>query len=387
VNLLVLQGGGPTPVVNASLFGVVDEARRSKEFGRALGARVGFEGAIRGDVFDFASVSDIDLQRLKLSPGAALKSTRHKLSGPDIASILTQLTRLDVGALLVIGGNGTLRGADLISHAAAAADGKLRVIGVPKTIDNDIPGTDRCPGFASAARHAAQAVRDLGMDVRTLPQPVSIFETMGRTAGWIAGATILGKLDADHAPHLIYLPETPFDTEKFLADVDRVVRRFGWCVAVVNEGIRTVTGAPVYEVADATQRDALGRAMPGGVAVHLADVVTRNLKIRCRWEKPGLTGRASMLHVAPQDLIDAETVGRAGVRAAIEGHRGVMVALTPLGSAQPTKLVRLAAHAGGERVVPRDWLDAQSDTAVAQPFVGYVKPLVGELTAYPPPLV
>ena len=383
MNVLVLQGGGPTPVVNTSLFGVVDEARRSGEFARVLGARRGFEGLIRNDVLDFATVSDADLQQQRQSPGASLGSTRHKLSDADITTILDRLDAHDIGALLVIGGNGTLRGADLISRAA---NSKLRVIGVPKTIDNDIPGTDRCPGFASAARHAAQQVRDLGMDVRTLPQPVSIFETMGRTTGWLAGSTILGKLDADHAPHLIYLPETPFEVEKFVADVDRVVKRLGWCVAVVNEGIRTASGAPVYEVADASQRDALGRAMPGGVAVHLANVATRQLKIRCRWEKPGLTGRASMLHVAPQDLIDAEVVGRAGVRAAIEGRRGVMVALTPLGSPQPTNFVPLADHAGGERVIPRDWLDAQSDTAVARPFIDYVRPLIGDLAEYAIPL-
>ena len=384
MNLLVLQGGGPTPVVNASLCGVVGEARRLGQFAQILGARYGFEGLVRDDILDFSAVSDDDLQRLKRSPGAALGSTRHKLADADIMTILDRLDALDVSALLVIGGNGTLRGADLISRAA---NDKLRVIGVPKTIDNDIPGTHRCPGFASAARHAAQSVRDLGMDVRTLPQPVSILETMGRTAGWLAGATVLGKIDVDHAPHLIYLPETPFETDKFLADIDRVVARLGWAVAVVNEGIRTASGAPVYECDSATQRDALSRAMPGGVAVHLADVVTRELKIRCRWEKPGLTGRASMLHVAPQDLLDAETVGRAGVRAAIEGDRGgVMVALTPLGSPQPTTLVPLAIHAGGERVIPPAWLEPRSDTAVAPSFIGYVKPLVGDLVPYAIPL-
>jgi 6-phosphofructokinase 1 len=384
VNLLVLQGGGPTPVVNASLFGVVDEARAAGEFERVFGARFGFEGLIRNDVLDFATVSDDDLQRLKNSPGASLGSTRHKLSDADIAIILDRLEALDVGALIIIGGNGTLRGADLIHRAAGD---KLRVIGVPKTVDNDIPGTDRCPGFASAARHAAQSVRDLGMDVRTLPQPVSIFETMGRNAGWLAGATVLAKLDADHAPHLIYLPETLFEAEKFLADIDRVVTRLGWAVVVVNEGIRTTSGAPVYECDSATQRDALGRGMPGGVAVRLADVVTRELKIRCRWEKPGLTGRASVLHVARQDMIDAEAVSRAGVRAAMAGHRGVMVALMPLGAPPPTDLVPLADHAGGERAIPRDWFEARSDTSVTQPFVDYVKPIVGDLIEYAIPFV
>ena len=151
----------------------------------------------------------------------------------------------------------------------------MTVIGIPKTIDNDIAQTDRCPGYGSAARYVAQSVRDLGMDVRTLPQPVSIFETMGRSVGWLAGASVLGRMDPAHAPHLVYMPEKAFDLDHFLDDIDDVVTRNGWAVAVVTEGIRTASGKAVFETDYESQRNALGCAVAGGVAAHLAAHVTR----------------------------------------------------------------------------------------------------------------
>jgi 6-phosphofructokinase 1 len=384
-NLVVLQGGGPTPVVNATLAAGIDEARRCGRFGRILGARNGVEGLIADDLRDLTDISESDLSLLRRSPGASLGSSRQKLADNHLDRIIQHLVARDIRALLMIGGNGSLRGADLIAQAVARQGKDICVIGIPKTIDNDIPGTDRCPGFASAARYAAQAVRDLGMDVRTLPQPVSIYETMGRGVGWLAGATVLAKLDESHAPHLVYLPEKLFHVEHFLRDVDRIVTRLGWAVVVVSEGIRNASGEPVFQSAEPSQRDALGRALPGGIAAHLADVVTRELKIRCRWEKPGLCGRSSLRHVAEQDLIDADAVGRAGVRAAIAGEHGTMVALRPLdGGGNATELLPLA-HNSGERAIPADWLEA-GDTAVGKPFIHYVRRLVGPLIDYAIPL-
>jgi 6-phosphofructokinase 1 len=382
-NLLVIQGGGPTPVLNTTLFGVVDEAM--PRFDRVLGARFGVEGVVRNDLIDLSAVPRNELERLNDAPGASLGSTRHKASAADLDRILETLRRHDVRALIVIGGNGSLRGAQAIADAVTRDGYDCCVVGVPKTIDNDIPATDRCPGFASAARAVAQSVRDLGMDVRTLPQPVSLYETMGRSVGWLAGASVLAMLDENHAPHLIYLPERAFELGRFVGDIDRVVRKRGWAVAVVTEGLKTADGRQVYENATASQRDALDRALPGGVASYLADVVTAELKIRCRWEKPGLCARASILHVSAQDRRDAEIVGRAGVRAAVDGRHAHMVSLRPLGEAEATQIIPLSRAAGGERAVPAEWLD-DSDTAVAPAFVEYVRPLVGSLIDYPVPL-
>jgi 6-phosphofructokinase 1 len=381
----VIQGGGPTPVVNASLYGVIAEA--TSQYERVLGARFGIEGLLRGDLVDLSVIARDELDRLKHSPGAALGSTRHKVVETDLDRILAILRQHAVRALVVIGGNGSLRGAQILADALTRARIDCCVVGVPKTIDNDIPATDRCPGFGSAARYVAQAVRDVGIDVRTLPQPVSLFETLGRNTGWLAGASVLAKLDADHAPHLIYLPERPFEMAGFLGDIDRVVRKLGWAVAVVNEGLKTAAGRPVYENPSASQRDALNRALTGGVAPYLAEIVTRELKIRCRWEQPGLCARASMLHVSQQDRHDAELVGRAGVRAALDQRHAHMIALRPIGdaAAAPYDVIPLTRAAGGERPVPPEWL-ADDATSVTQSFIEYVRPIVGPLADYDVPL-
>jgi ATP-dependent phosphofructokinase / diphosphate-dependent phosphofructokinase len=383
-SILVLQGGGPTPVLNVSLCAVIDEAMQSGKFDRVLGARRGIEGLARGEIVHLTQLSPRELARIRKTPGASLGTTRFKPAATDLDSILATLARFDVRHLVLIGGNGSLRGAHAISEAARAAGYELCVVGVPKTVDNDIPGTDRCPGYASAARYIAQSVRDLGCDVAALPQPVSIIETMGRSVGWLAAATALARRDEREAPHLVYLPEHAFAVDRFIGDVDRVVRKVGHAVVVVNEGIRGADGKLVYEIASSTQRDACDRALPGGVANFLADAVTKNLKIRCRTEKPGLCGRASMLHLSAQDVHDADLVGRSAVRAAVENRSDVMVSLLPLG-AGGCQLVALESAAGKDRPIPAQWLDS-SDLGVNANFLDYVRPLVGELLDYAPPL-
>jgi 6-phosphofructokinase len=382
--LLVLQGGGPTPVVNASLFGVIDEAGKSAKFSQVLGARFGVEGLLKSDFVDLSSVSRAEIERLRTTPGASLGTTRYKPTDADLGRIRDILASNEIRNVLLIGGNGSLRGADAI--AGALKDAGVCVIGIPKTVDNDICCTDRSPGFGSAARYVAQSVRDLGMDVRSLPQPVSIFETMGRGTGWLAAASILAKIDDAHAPHLVYLPERLFDVDRFIGDIDNVVRRLGWAVAVVSEGIRDARG-PIYEVAEASQRDALDRPLPGGVAAHLASLVTKRLNIRCRWEAPGLCGRSSALHVSTVDRADAECVGRHAVRAAIERQTAQMVALLPLaGQDEPARCeLVLLSRVRGDRAFPTEWM-CDDNTSVSPAFVQYARRLVGPLVDYAVPL-
>jgi 6-phosphofructokinase len=383
-NLLVLQGGGPTQVINASLFGVIGEASRSGRFDRVLGARFGIEGLLKEKFVDLSAIDSREIERLRTTPGASLGSTRYKASDAEVQQIAAIVGKHNIRSMLLIGGNGSLRGAAAFAEILQG----VSVIGIPKTIDNDINGTDRCPGFASAAKYVAQSVRDLGMDVRTLPQPVSIVETMGRSVGWLAGAAAIAKLDDDHAPHLIYLPEVAFDVERFLGDLDRVVKEHGWAIAVVAEGLKDSQGRQVYETSEAAHRDALDRPPPGGVAAHLADVVARRLKIRCRWEKPGLMGRCSPHHVSPVDRADAEAVGRRAVRAVVERRTGVMVALASLNDEDDHPRCDLAplSAAQGERCLPADWIVEKENIPMAPAFVRYVGRLVGELIDYPLPL-
>jgi 6-phosphofructokinase 1 len=201
---------------------------------------------------------------------------------------------------------------------------------------------------------------------------------MGRSVGWIAAAASLARTDADSAPHLVYIPEVPFEVEEFLSDLSRIVDRLGWAVVVVAEGIRQADGQPVYETRNAAQSDPLKRPMIGGVAQHLATIVGERLGLRCRSEKPGLLGRASIACTAKQDLEDAALVGRTGVQALVSGKTNVMVSLEPIGVESRTRLVPLSDAAGHERTIPKGWLQ-RGPLPVAQPFFDYIRPLVGSI--------
>ncbi len=380
-NLMIVQGGGPTAVFNVSLSSAIAEAVSQQGAGRVFGARYGMKGLAEDDIVELGTMTATDLELLRNSPGAALGSSRYKPTKEDYDRVVENLRRLDIRSMIFMGGNGTMKGAALVSEHCRAAGFSMQVIGVPKTVDNDIAMTDRCPGFASAARYMAQTTRDLGMDIRSLPQPVTILEVIGRSIGWLAAATALAKdIEAD-APHLIFLPERPFDAEKFLADLDRIVSKHGWAIVVATEGIRNPDGSLVYELKDATHLDPLARPMTGGVGQFMANLVGEKLKMRCRTEKPGLIARAAMTQVSAQDQKDAELVGRAGVRALAAGETEKMVSLLPIGTESGFELVPLNEVSDAERPLPAEWiLDAA--IPVGDRFFNYVKPLVGELTPY-----
>jgi ATP-dependent phosphofructokinase / diphosphate-dependent phosphofructokinase len=382
-NLMIVQGGGPTAVFNASLASAISEGVAQPGMGRVFGARYGMQGLVRGDIVELGQMTAGELEFLRNSPGAALGSSRYKPSEDDYDRMVENLRRLDIRFMIFMGGNGTMRGASLVSRHCSDAGFPVQVMGVPKTVDNDIAGTDRCPGFASAARYMAQTARDLGMDIRGLPQPVTILEVIGRSIGWLAAATALAKGREADAPHLIFLPERPFHAERFLADLDRIVTKFGWAIVVATEGIRNTDGSLVYELKDATHLDPLARPMTGGVGQFMANLVGEELKIRCRTEKPGLIARAAMTLVSAQDQKDAELVGRTGVRALAAGETEKMVSLLPLGAAGGSgyALVSFSAVADVERPLPAEWI-LDAEIPVGERFFEYVKPLVGELTPY-----
>jgi ATP-dependent phosphofructokinase / diphosphate-dependent phosphofructokinase len=377
-NLMIVQGGGPTAVFNASLAEIIAEGQRQRSISSIFGSRYGIKGLIEDRIVDLSRASTIELEMLRWTPGAALGSSRHNPSDQELKKLADSLVRFNIDLLVFLGGNGTMRGAEIVGKFCAAQGMDVRVVGVPKTIDNDIAATNRCPGYASAARYIATATRELGADVRSLHQPVTILETMGRSVGWIAAAASLARTDSDSAPHLVYVPEVPFETEAFLSDLSRVLDRVGWAVVVVAEGIRHADGSPVYQTRSAAQSDPLNRPMIGGVAQHLATVVGEKLGIRCRSEKPGLLGRASITCAAEQDFEDAPLVGRAGVQALVSGNNNVMVSLEPVGATLRTRLVPLSEAAGHERTIPREWLQS-GPLPVGQAFFDYLRPLVGPL--------
>ncbi len=380
-NLMIVQGGGPTAVFNASLASAIAEAVSQPEAGRVFGARYGMRGLVEDDIVELGRMSAGELELLRNSPGAALGSSRFKPTEADDDRVVENLRRREIRSIIFMGGNGTMKGAGLVSKHCRDAGFSVQVIGVPKTVDNDIAKTDRCPGFASAARYMAQTTRDLGMDIRSLPQPVTILEVIGRSIGWLAAATALAKAREADAPHLIFLPERPFYAEKFLADLDQIVTKHGWAVVVATEGIRNPDGSLVYELKDATHLDPLARPMTGGVGQFMANLVGEKLKMRCRTEKPGLIARAAMTQVSAQDRKDAELVGLAGVRALAAGETEKMVSLLPLGTENEYELVPLSEVADAERPLPAEWI-VDAPIPVGDKFFNYVKPLVGELTPY-----
>jgi 6-phosphofructokinase 1 len=380
-NLMIVQGGGPTAVFNASLCSAISEAAGPTAIGRVFGARYGMQGLVKDDFVELGQMTAGELELLRNSPGAALGSSRYKPTEDDYDRMVENLRRREIRSMIFMGGNGTMRGASLVSKHCHDAGFSVQVIGVPKTVDNDIAGTDRCPGFASAARYMAQTTRDLGMDIRSLPQPVTILEVIGRSIGWLAAATALAKGREADAPHLIYLPERPFHAESFLADLDQIVTKHGWAIVVATEGIRNPDGSLVYELKDPTHLDPLARPMTGGVGQFMANLVGENLKIRCRTEKPGLIARAARAHVSAQDQKDADLVGRAGVRALAAGETEKMVSLLPLGTESEYELVSLSKVADAERPLPAEWIH-NAAIPVGDEFFNYAKPLVGELTPY-----
>ena len=383
-NLLIVQGGGPTTVFNATLASILRETQAPDAFKNVYGARSGMSGLCSGDVlrFDQAKLDRVDSMRR--SPGAALGSSRFKPSEQDLQHACDTLRRLNVQNLLFMGGNGTMRGANLFRAFCQDRGLALQLIGVPKTIDNDICATDRCPGFGSAGRYIAQSVIDLTMDLRSLPQPVTIVETLGRDVGWIAGAATLGKREPDDAPHVVCLPEIPFELDVFIARIDAAVRRVGWAMGVVSEGTRYADGRPVFEQQMPPTNGLPNRPLIGGVAQYLSGLVTKHTGFRCRSEKPGLLGRSSAAYVSAQDLADAELVGREAVRALLRGETDRMVSLLPLEQANATvcQLVPFSAVSLGSRAVPTEWLSDEG-LGINDACRDYMRPIIGELTFHP----
>lgn len=325
-------------------------------------------------------------RRLEVQAGAALGSGRTLLEDRDLACVLERLRAREVGIVIFIGGNGTMSAARKLSRAAAEArtTPPLRVIGVPKTIDNDVCGTDVCPGYGSAARFVARSVHDAGLDIAAMQDfdDVAIFEVMGRTSGWIAAAASLARGANCVAPRLILLPELAFDEEEFLVQVERWHERDGTCMVVAAEGIRDRQGNFLAERDQVVDRDASGQALvgiAGGPAPYLARLVRERLGLRCRQIRPDMIQRSSSALASEVDRLLAREVGSDAVRAAVEGWSDVMIGLERRDRRWSTVRVPIDQVAGRERTLPEDFI-ARNRFDVTPSFVSYALPLLGDWT-------
>lgn len=373
--LLIIHGGGPTCVLNASTYGVIMEAKKHPEkIGGVFGCMGGVGGLLKRDFRRLDGLGQEKLEQLKSTPGTVIGSSRYPLAADDYARLADVLQEEGFGYVLMSGGNGTMDTCGRL-HRACAPKGILAG-GVPKTIDNDISVTDHSPGFGSAARYIAGAVRAIGEDVKSLPIHVCIVEAMGRNAGWIAAASALARKDSGDAPHLIYLPERPFDEEAFLRDVKALHERQGGVVVVVSEGLKNRDGQPIVPPLFQT-----GRAVYyGDVSAYLAELVIRRLGVKARSEKPGLLGRAQTEMQSSVDRNEAVEAGAEAVRALLDEQSGFMTGFKRV-STEPyrVRLIRIPLEdvTLAERTLPPEYI-APSGHDVTNAFLSWARPLLGD---------
>ena len=374
-NMLIAQGGGPTPVINSSLLGAVREAKRHPEAIETIyGARYGAEGILAGDLIDLGAVPTEQLDLLARTPASAIGSCRRKLTDADYPAVLECFKKFNIRYFFYNGGNDSMDTCNKVYNLAVESGYELHVIGIPKTIDNDLAVTDHCPGFGSAAKYAAASALELAQDVAALPIHVVVMEMMGRNAGWITAASALfTKLMP--CEHLVYLPETDFDKDEFLAAVKEKWARGRGLLVTVSEGIHYAGGAPV---ADSGIVDGFGHKVPGGAAQTLSDMIMNELGLKSRSEKPGLLGRTSVALMSEVDRDEAELAGATAVRAAVEGETGYMVGFRTEREPEyksETILVPLAEVANAEKTFPLEWI---TPGGVTDEFRSYCLPLIGE---------
>ena len=375
-NALIVHGGAPTAVINASLYGAVTEARKHPEIEHFYAA-IGGSGAVLKEHFlDLFTSSEEELELLLHTPGSAIGTSRDPLETEDYDQMAQVIARHNIRYVFFTGGNGSMDTCGKVYQACCRAGVDVKVVGIPKTIDNDISVTDHAPGFASAARYIAETTAEISQDVRGLPIHVCVIEAMGRNAGWIAAASALARSGDGDGPDLIYLPEVPFDEDAFLAEVARLHREKGGVVVVASEGLRKADGEPIVEPIFQ-----VGRAVYyGDVSAHLANLVIRKLGIKARSEKPGIAGRASAAYQSRIDREEAVEAGSTAVRAAVEGKNGVMVGFRRLPGAEyrtETILIPIEEVMLHERTMPKEFI-ADNGHDVTQAFIDWCRPLLGE---------
>jgi 6-phosphofructokinase len=379
--ILVAQGGGPTAVINQSLVGVVQEARRIDGGGTVYGARHGVRGIVNEDFLDLGQETSDNLERVAATPASALGSTRDK---PDLAyckEIFKVLEAHRIGHFFYIGGNDSSDTVRIVSEEARKVGYPLRCVHIPKTIDNDLVGNDHTPGFASAARFVAQAFAGANLDNAALPG-VYVGVVMGRHAGFLTAASALARTFPDDGPHLVYVPERAFSTEQFLADVKAVYDRLGRCIVAVSEGIHDASGTPIAsQLAKTVERDAHGNVQlsgTGALADLLCDQVKDGLKIkRVRGDTFGYLQRSFLGCVSDVDQREAREVAERAVQFALRGDADGSVAIRRVGDyAVEYALVPLESVAGKTRTMEDEFI-AASGTDVTDAFRAYLRPLLG----------
>ena len=380
---IIGQSGGPTSVINASAYGVIRTALDSDVITNVYGAEHGIKGVLNDRLFDMSKEDAAELELLKYTPSSALGSCRYKMKDPDeddtdYKRILEVFKKHDVRYFFYNGGNDSMDTCNKISKFMQKSGYECRVMGVPKTIDNDLFGTDHCPGYASAAKYIATSCMEVYQDARVYDTGmICIIEIMGRHAGWLTAAAALAA-EYGAGPDLIYLPETDFDMEQFLSDVARVYKERGNCMVAVSEGIHYADGSFVSE-AKTSATDGFGHAQLGGLAALLANVVKEKLGVKVRGIELSLLQRCGAHLASETDIEESFMAGKAAVENAVAGMTDKMVAFER-GEinghyACKTKLLNLTDVANFEKKVPLEWIN-EAHNGVTHDFIDYALPLI-----------
>ena len=380
------QSGGPTSVINASAAGVFIEALKQDKITAVYGAAHGIKGILEEDFYDIGQEDMDELLLLKNTPSSSLGSVRYKLKDPkvddtDYKRILEVFEKYNIRYFFYNGGNDSMDTCNKVSKYLMKQGYACNVIGVPKTIDNDLYGTDHCPGYGSAAKYVATTLMELNLDAKVYDKgQVAVIEIMGRNAGWLTAAAALANyknLGAD----LIYLPEVPFSVDKFLADVKRVMdANNGKCIACVSEGIRDKDGNFIVEtLSSAKAKDGFGHTQLGGLAIQLSDLVNRTYGVKVRGIEFSLMQRCGAHIASGTDIEEAFNAGRKAVKAACAGKTDKMVAFErdmSSGSYKcKYKLIPVSEAANTEKKVPLEWITPDG-TGLMKEYIEYALPLI-----------
>jgi 6-phosphofructokinase len=390
-NAFYAQSGGVTAVINASACGVIETARKyPKKFGKLYAGRNGILGALHEDLIDTGKESATDIRALRHTPAGAFGSARYKLkkfedNPREYERLIEVFKAHDIGYFFYNGGGDSADTCYKVSLLAEKMGYPLQAIHVPKTVDNDLPITDCCPGFGSVAKYVAVSIKEAGFDVASMARTstkVFVMEVMGRHAGWIAAAGGLAAQKAGDAPHIILFPEIAFDEAAFLARTQECVKKYGYCAVVVSEGVRNPDGK---FLADAGTRDAFGHAQLGGVGPVVAQLVKDKLGYKYHWAVADYLQRAARHIASKVDVEQAYAVGKAAVDFALQGHNSVMPTIVRT-SNRPYRwkigMASLDQVANVEKMLPRDYITADGFGITAKGRK-YLAPLIqGE--DYPP---
>lgn len=383
-NLMIGQSGGCTAVINQSLAGVIRAAQKSAKVDKIFGLKNGITGVLNRKYIDLTDLGAEDLNKLKATPSAALGSCRHKIDEKDTEIVLKEIMRKEVGYFLMIGGNDSAMTTARIGEAAEKKGYDLKVVAVPKTIDNDLPCMDQTPGYGSNARFIACATQEAGKDTESMKDvdPIKIIEVMGRNSGWLVAAAALGKKSAKDAPHLMCFPERAFDEKKFMDDVKKAYKKYGYCVIVISETIKDKNGVRLGERKDdGVVADSFGHKYVDSAAAILCRKIEQELGVRARYDKPGTISRMSMGYISKVDQKEAFMVGEAAVKFAVKGHTRIIVTIERV-SNQPYKtkagFVSVEEVSGVEKYLPDSFIN-KAGNFVTKRFMDYAAPLVGEM--------